>query len=63
MSGKQQYKIETGEAGTIIINQLKRKQMKITEFSSLYSKEASAVIDASEWVDAIRNGKYPCPGE
>lgn len=32
--------------------------MKITEFSSLYSKEASAVIDASEWVDAIRNGKY-----
>lgn len=32
--------------------------MKITEFSSLYSKEASAVIDASEWVEAIRNGKY-----
>ena len=32
--------------------------MKVTEFSSLYSKEASAVIDASEWVDAIRNGKY-----
>lgn len=32
--------------------------MKVTEFSSLYSKEASAVIDASEWVEAIRNGKY-----
>ena len=32
--------------------------MKITLFSNLYSKEAQGVIDAAEWRDAIRDGKY-----
>ena len=32
--------------------------MMITQFNSLYSKEAHAVIDAREWVEAIRDGKY-----
>ena len=32
--------------------------MNITEFSSLYSKEATGVIDANEWMEAIRDGKY-----
>lgn len=32
--------------------------MKITLFESLYSKEAKGVIDAAEWVKAIRDGKY-----
>lgn len=32
--------------------------MKITIFGSLYSKEAQGVIDAGEWRDAIRDGKY-----
>lgn len=32
--------------------------MNITFFSSLYSKEAQGVIDAAEWRDAIRDGKY-----
>ena len=36
--------------------------MKVTEFSSLYSKEASAVIDASGQVQII-GGANPCPGE
>ena len=32
--------------------------MNITLFSNLYSKEAQGVIDAAEWRDAIRDGKY-----
>ncbi len=32
--------------------------MRITRFSSLYSKEAECVIDAREWMEAIRDGKY-----
>ena len=32
--------------------------MKITIFNNLYSKEAQGVIDAAEWRDAIRDGKY-----
>lgn len=32
--------------------------MKITLFDNLYCKEASGAIEASEWVEAIRCGKY-----
>ena len=32
--------------------------MKITIFSSLMTKEAESVIDAAEWVRAIRDGKF-----
>lgn len=32
--------------------------MNITLFSNLYSKEAQGVIDAAEWRDAIRDGKW-----
>ena len=32
--------------------------MKITIFSSLKTKEAESVIDAAEWVRAIRDGKF-----
>lgn len=32
--------------------------MKITLFSSLYTKEAADVIELRQWVEAIRDGKY-----
>lgn len=32
--------------------------MKFTLFSSLYKKEAQSLIEAAEWVEYIRNGKY-----
>lgn len=33
-------------------------KMKMSEFKNLYSKEAERTIEMSEWVEAIRNGKY-----
>uniref|UniRef100_UPI00262583C4 hypothetical protein n=1 Tax=uncultured Bacteroides sp. TaxID=162156 RepID=UPI00262583C4 len=32
--------------------------MKITNFSSLMTKEAEGVIDATEWIRDIRDGKF-----